>query len=146
MPLIFQVDALKHELEGFYGKNQLESKDRSRIVNSNHFARLTKLLDEDKVSGKIVHGGERDKANLWVAVCIFLLFHWYSFAKCNGHFILLMLLSSNHRKIAPTILLDVPRDSLIMNEEIFGPLLPIFTVGTKIIDYIEIWLKDLLFL
>ncbi|KAL4596215.1 hypothetical protein ACB092_12G148500 [Castanea dentata] len=89
------VDALKHELEGFYGKNQLESKDLSRIVNLNHFDRLTKLLDEDKVSGKIVHGGERDKANL---------------------------------KIAPTILLDVPQDSLIMNEEIFGPLLPIFTV------------------
>ncbi|GLU01070.1 hypothetical protein SLE2022_183960 [Rubroshorea leprosula] len=89
------VDALKHELEQFYGKNPLESKDLSRIVNSNHFARLTKLLDDDTVSGKIVHGGARDKTNL---------------------------------KIAPTILLDVPRDSLIMNEEIFGPLLPIITV------------------
>lgn len=32
------------------------------------------------------------------------------------------------RKIAPTILLDAPEDSLIMNEEIFGPLLPIVTV------------------
>jgi hypothetical protein len=59
-----QVDSLKHELESFYGKNPLESKDLSRIVNSNHFARLTKLLDDDKVSGKIIHGGERDKANL----------------------------------------------------------------------------------
>ncbi|CAL2235111.1 unnamed protein product [Prunus armeniaca] len=89
------VDSLKRELENFYGKNPLESKDLSRIVNSNHFARLTKLLDEDKVSGKIVLGGERDKTNL---------------------------------RIAPTILLDVSRDSLIMNEEIFGPLLPILTV------------------
>ncbi|KAJ7959155.1 Aldehyde dehydrogenase [Quillaja saponaria] len=89
------VDALKNELENFYGKNPLESKDLSRIVNSNHFARLTKLLDEDKVSGKIVHGGEKDESKL---------------------------------RIAPTILLDVPRDSLIMNEEIFGPLLPILTV------------------
>lgn len=35
------------------------------------------------------------------------------------------------RRIAPTILLDVPQDSLIMQEEIFGPLLPIVTVGTK---------------
>lgn len=59
-----QVDSLKKELETFYGKNPLESKDLSRIVNSNHFARLTKLLDEDKVSGKIVYGGERDEANL----------------------------------------------------------------------------------
>lgn len=98
------IDTLKNELEKFYGKNPLESKDLSRIVNSNHFARLTKLLDEDKVSGKIVHGGERDKTNL---------------------------------KIAPTILLDVPRDSLIMSEEIFGPLLPILTVD-KIEDSFDI--------
>uniref|UniRef100_A0A7N0TZ34 aldehyde dehydrogenase (NAD(+)) n=1 Tax=Kalanchoe fedtschenkoi TaxID=63787 RepID=A0A7N0TZ34_KALFE len=32
-------------------------------------------------------------------------------------------------KIAPTILLDVPQDAQIMQEEIFGPLLPIITVG-----------------
>uniref|UniRef100_A0A0R0GDQ5 Aldehyde dehydrogenase n=1 Tax=Glycine max TaxID=3847 RepID=A0A0R0GDQ5_SOYBN len=89
------VDALKTELEKFYGKNPLESKDLSRIVNSNHFNRLTKLLDDDKVSGKIVYGGEKDESKL---------------------------------KISPTVLLDVPRDSLIMNEEIFGPLLPILTV------------------
>ncbi|KAL6906176.1 hypothetical protein ACP4OV_003777 [Aristida adscensionis] len=31
-------------------------------------------------------------------------------------------------KIAPTLLLDVPLDSAIMKEEIFGPLLPIITV------------------
>lgn len=58
------MDSLKRELENFYGNNPLESKDLSRIVNSNHFARLIKLLDEDKVSGKIVLGGERDKTNL----------------------------------------------------------------------------------
>ena len=58
------MDALKTELEQFYGKNQLESKDLSRIVNSNHFDRLIKLLDDDKVSGKIVHGGEKDKSKL----------------------------------------------------------------------------------
>lgn len=89
------IDALKHELEAWYGKDPLESKDLAHIVNSNHFARLVKLLDDDKVSGKIIHGGQRDKANL---------------------------------KFAPTILLDVPEDSLVMNEEIFGPLLPILTV------------------
>jgi aldehyde dehydrogenase (NAD+) len=32
------------------------------------------------------------------------------------------------RKIAPTLLLDVPQDCLIMKEEIFGPLFPIITV------------------
>ena len=50
---------------------------------------------------------------------------------------MLRLLFFKCRKIAPTILLDVPRDSVIMNEEIFGPLLPIVTVGTKRVDYID---------
>jgi aldehyde dehydrogenase (NAD+) len=89
------VESLKSELIKFYGEDPLNSKDLSRIVNSNHYARLINLLDDDKVSGKIVHGGQRDKTKL---------------------------------QIAPTILLDVPEDSLIMNEEIFGPLLPIILV------------------
>lgn len=37
---------------------------------------------------------------------------------------------SHFRKIAPTILLDVPEDSRLMQEEIFGPLMPIQTVST----------------
>ncbi|KAL2467748.1 Aldehyde dehydrogenase [Forsythia ovata] len=98
------VDALTSELEKFYGKEPLKSQDLSRIVNSSHFNRLTKLMDDEKVSGKIVHGGQCDKTNL---------------------------------RIAPTILLDVPEDSLIMNEEIFGPLLPIITVN-KIEDSINV--------
>ncbi|XP_057974019.1 aldehyde dehydrogenase family 3 member H1-like isoform X1 [Malania oleifera] len=104
IPFSLQVDSLKCELEKFYGKDPLESKDLSRIVNSNHFARLTKLLDDDKVSGKVVYGGQRDKIQL---------------------------------KIAPTVLLDVPEDSMIMKEEIFGPLLPILKVD-KIEDSFDL--------
>ncbi|KAL2892937.1 Aldehyde dehydrogenase family 3 member H1 [Bienertia sinuspersici] len=88
-------EMLERELNRFYGSEPLQSSDLSRIVNSNHFDRLVRLLDDEKVAGKIVYGGQRDKAQL---------------------------------KIAPTLLLDVPQDSLIMNEEIFGPLLPIITV------------------
>ena len=55
------MDTLKTELESFYGRNPLESEDLSRIVSSNHFARLSKLLNDDKVSGKIVYGGEKDE-------------------------------------------------------------------------------------
>lgn len=40
------------------------------------------------------------------------------------------------RKIAPTILLDVPKDSLIMNDEIFGPVLPIVTVKASMVDLV----------
>ncbi|KAL0365894.1 UNVERIFIED_CONTAM: Aldehyde dehydrogenase [Sesamum radiatum] len=90
------VDALSAELEHFYGKDPLQSKDLSSIINAHHFDRVAKLLDDEKVSGKIVFGGQQDKTNL---------------------------------KIAPTIILDIPDDSLIMNEEIFGPLLPIVTVN-----------------
>ncbi|CAA7016637.1 unnamed protein product [Microthlaspi erraticum] len=90
------IDELKQELVAFYGKNPMESKDLSHIVNTNHFDRLSKMLEEKEVSEKIIHGGEKDREKL---------------------------------KIAPTILLDVPLDSLIMNEEIFGPLLPIFTLN-----------------
>ncbi|KAG6390407.1 hypothetical protein SASPL_148141 [Salvia splendens] len=89
------VDAISSELERFYGKDPVNSTDMSRIINSRHFERLTKLLDEDKLFGKIVIGGQRDKTNL---------------------------------KIAPTAILDPPLDSLIMTEEIFGPLLPIIMV------------------
>ncbi|KAH7685336.1 Aldehyde dehydrogenase NAD(P)-dependent protein [Dioscorea alata] len=90
------VDALKSTLEGFYGKDPQQSKDLSRIVNSEHFGRLTRLLDEDRVYDNVVHGGQRDEKQLF---------------------------------IAPTIVLDAPLDSLIMTEEIFGPLLPITTVN-----------------
>lgn len=55
---------MKKELETFYGKNPMESKDMSRIVNSTHFDRLSKMLDEKEVSDKIVYGGEKDRENL----------------------------------------------------------------------------------
>ncbi|KAJ4896523.1 Aldehyde dehydrogenase family 3 member H1 [Raphanus sativus] len=100
------VDAMKQELEAFYGKNPMESKDMSRIVNSNHFDRLSKMLEENEVSDKIVYGGQKNRDKL---------------------------------KIAPTILVDVPLDSQIMSEEIFGPLLPIITLNNmeEIFDVIR---------
>uniref|UniRef100_A0A0E0REI8 Aldehyde dehydrogenase n=1 Tax=Oryza rufipogon TaxID=4529 RepID=A0A0E0REI8_ORYRU len=89
------LEALEKVLEKFYGRDPLRSSDLSRIVNSNHFNRLKKLMDDENVSDKIVFGGQRDE---------------------------------HHLKIAPTIFMDVPLDSGIMKEEIFGPLLPIITV------------------
>ncbi|KAH9308202.1 hypothetical protein KI387_036113, partial [Taxus chinensis] len=89
------IDALKRTLEKFFGKDAFQSSDLSRIVNFSHFARLTRLLDDPKVSDKVIYGGQRDEKRLI---------------------------------ITPTLLLDPPTDSLIMMEEIFGPLLPIITV------------------
>lgn len=42
----------------------MESKDMSRIVSPSHFGRLVKLLEEDKVSDKIVLGGQKDESKL----------------------------------------------------------------------------------
>ncbi|BFG30344.1 hypothetical protein CerSpe_166180 [Prunus speciosa] len=98
------IEALKIELEQFFGKDPINSKDISRIVSSTQFKRLAKLLDEDKVSDKIVLGGQMDE---------------------------------NQLKIAPTILLDIPEESQLMQEEIFGPLMPIVTVE-KIEDSFDV--------
>lgn len=59
-----QIDALRTELEAFFGENQMESKDLSRIVNLFHFNRLTSLMDDKKVCNKIVYGGQRDENQL----------------------------------------------------------------------------------
>jgi aldehyde dehydrogenase (NAD+) len=58
------TDALKDIIEKFYGKDPKLSKDLSRIVNASHYSRLTKLLDDPRISSKIVHGGERDENKL----------------------------------------------------------------------------------
>lgn len=41
--------------------------------------------------------------------------------------------------IEPTILVDVPEDSRIMNEEVFGPILPVLNVETpeQAVDFIN---------
>lgn len=61
---LLQVDAMKLQLEKFYGEDPLKSDNLSRIVSSNHYARITNLLDDPKVSDKIIHGGQRDSINL----------------------------------------------------------------------------------
>lgn len=59
-----QIDALKQELEKFFGKNPLASKDMSRIVGKPQFERLLKLLNEEGVADKIVLGGQSDEEQL----------------------------------------------------------------------------------
>lgn len=64
LKLTCQVDALSCEVEKFFGKEPVQSKDISRIINARHFDRLTRLLDDEKISDKVVFGGQQDKANL----------------------------------------------------------------------------------
>ena len=82
------VTALKKSLRDFYGEDASKSPDYGRIVNAGHFERLVNYLRD----GKIIHGGEQDAKDLF---------------------------------LAPTILAEVSPDSPVMQEEIFGPILPV---------------------
>jgi len=80
--------ALKKVLREFYGEAASQSQDYGRIVNARHFERLVNLLRD----GKILHGGEHEAEDLY---------------------------------LAPTILAEVSPASPVMQEEIFGPILPL---------------------
>lgn len=82
------LDALKQALREFYGADPQQSADYGRIINRRHFDRLTGYLG----AGRVVHGGQHDASDLY---------------------------------LAPTILTDVPLEAPAMQEEIFGPILPV---------------------
>jgi aldehyde dehydrogenase (NAD+) len=82
------VNALKKSLREFYGADARTSPDYGRIVNARHFARLVNYLRD----GKIIHGGEQEAKDLF---------------------------------LAPTILTEVLPESPVLQEEIFGPILPV---------------------
>jgi len=45
----------------------------------------------------------------------------------EGEFFYGGVADKDHRRIAPTVVINPPRDGALMKEEIFGPLLPVFT-------------------
>ncbi|WP_328403734.1 aldehyde dehydrogenase family protein [Streptomyces sp. NBC_00390] len=84
--------ALVKAIEELYGTRPATSPEYGRIINERHFDRLSALLD----SGRLVTGGDRDRAAKY---------------------------------IAPTVLADVRPEDPVMQEEIFGPVLPLVTVS-----------------
>jgi aldehyde dehydrogenase (NAD+) len=85
---------LRDTVARFYGADARTSGDYGRIINDRHFARLTRLLD-DEGAGEVIFGGERDEAD---------------------------------RFLAPTALRGTDPAAPIMQEEIFGPVLPLLAV------------------
>ncbi len=82
------LTALKKEIEKYH-KNESNIEDNYlRIINTNNFDRLSKLIDSDK----LYCGGKTNKEN---------------------------------RFISPTVMHKVSFDDKIMEDEIFGPILPI---------------------
>lgn len=97
------VAAMQQALQEFYGDDPRQSPDYGRIINRQHFDRLTGYLR----SGQVRHGGQHDAGDLY---------------------------------IAPTILTDAPPDAPVMQEEIFGPILPVIAFD-KLEDALEL-LRD----
>lgn len=90
------ITAFKSQAAAFYGDTleaQLSSDSYARIVNSRHFDRVQKLIQDAVEKGATVElGGKYD---------------------------------ATQNFIAPTLLTHVAPDSLILEEEIFGPVLPV---------------------
>ena len=81
---------LKKWITSFYGDDASQSPDYARIINRQHFDRLTELINPQKVW----YGGNSDRGDLY---------------------------------IEPTILTDIGWNDDIMQDEIFGPILPVLT-------------------
>uniref|UniRef100_UPI00404ABC41 aldehyde dehydrogenase family protein n=1 Tax=Gelidibacter sp. TaxID=2018083 RepID=UPI00404ABC41 len=98
---------VKLQLETFYNNNAETSESYGRIVNQNHFKRLTNHLDDAKSKNATIEIG--------------------------GKF------SETDNFIEPTVISNLPGDATLMQEEIFGPILPIKTykVIDEVIDYIN---------
>jgi coniferyl-aldehyde dehydrogenase len=85
--------------------------DYTSIINDRHYARLRGYVDEAKARGVKVVEINPGKESL----------------------------APGKRKFAPTLLVDPPEDLAVMQEEIFGPVLPIKTYGalSEAIDYVN---------
>ena len=60
------IEALRNEITVSYSSNTKESADFARIINSNNFLRLTKMLKNEK----IIIGGDIDEESLFIAPTI----------------------------------------------------------------------------
>lgn len=99
------VDLLKAKTSAMFPTVR-DNDDYTSVVNDRHFQRLNKYLEDAKEKGATlveINPASEDFS------------------------------SQSHHKIAPTLVLNVTDDMLIMQEEIFGPLLPVKTYS----DYKE---------
>lgn len=57
------LEALKRQIHAFYGDDPQQSEDYGRIINQNHFERLSALLND----GQIICGGQTDQSQRYIA-------------------------------------------------------------------------------
>lgn len=82
------IEALKRNIQNFYGQDVAKSSDYARIISCDHASRLARLL----IGHNVIFGGVVD---------------------------------ANAKYVSPTLVLNPSLDSPLMEQEIFGPILPI---------------------
>lgn len=87
-------------VERLYGSDP-NNPDYTSIIDSAHYARFERLIDDARAKGARVEMARGITTSEWKAV----------------------------RKFPPCVVLEPTRDMLVGQEEIFGPVLPIFTYG-----------------
>ncbi|XP_054901462.1 aldehyde dehydrogenase family 3 member A2-like isoform X1 [Poeciliopsis prolifica] len=113
------VEFIRETLLEFYGADPKCSPDYGRIINQKHFRRIMSLME----GYTPVVGGQSDSSQCYIGKerhfkSLFTSFCFHS-----------SFINSILPLTAPTVLKDVPPHSRLMQEEIFGPLLPIVTVS-----------------
>ena len=93
------IAAYRQEVDTLY-PDVAENPDFTWVVNERHFARLTGLVEDAKAKGaRVMELGTRQPGD------------------------------DQSRLFPPTLLLDVTDEMTVMQEEIFGPILPVVTYG-----------------
>ncbi len=123
------VTAICSEIKRAYGANPLESSDYPHIINEKHFKRLCDLLRE----GRLLTGGEvREKTNPLESSDYPHIINEKHFKRlCDllreGRLLTGGEVREKTLQIAPALVDQVSWDAAVMQEEIFGPILPIIT-------------------
>ncbi|WP_291866453.1 aldehyde dehydrogenase family protein [Maribacter sp.] len=101
------LEALKRQIEIFYGDNAESSESYCRIINAKHFIRLTQHIEDAKSkNATIAFGGYTKEVENY---------------------------------ISPTLITNLPNEASLLEDEIFGPILPILTYESleEAINYIN---------
>lgn len=84
---------MQKQIKSLYGRDAIHNNHYVRIINENHFNRLSQFLS----NGSVFYGGNVDR---------------------------------NQLKIEPTILDNISWEDPVMQDEIFGPILPVLTFNS----------------
>lgn len=104
--------------QDFYTDNPKTCPDYGRIINQRHYKRIMAMLEDSTVAA----GGDSDESDCYIGKTSVCSHNKYSGSRSSISCV--SVLGS-----APTVLRDVKPEAKVMQEEIFGPVLPILTVS-----------------